>query len=183
MLPADISWSQSKPADPLVLDFDKRRTLIFISPKSLPTRAEMLENIDGAWKARVVRTWEYDVPVEQSVFEPQFAEGVRVIDIDEAFEQLTAVENAVHTEEREGLIYTIHQAKRFENGGVMLMSSVRGTAETLKKFPLTRRMLQPGATLLTARRPITRPRLRGQESFRLSACQSESPGRRRSSGG
>ena len=160
-----------KPADPSVMDFDKRRTLIFISPKSLPTRCEMLEKIDGDWKTRFVRTWEYDVPVDQSVFEPQFADGVRVIDIDEAFEQLTAVENAVHTEEREGLIYTIHQAKRFENGGVMIASSVRGTAETLKKFPPTRRMLQPGRYFIDGPATNYEASPQGSESFRLSLAK------------
>ncbi len=58
------------------------------------------------------------------------------VDIDEAFEKMTAVENAVHTEHRNGLIYTIHQAKRFDGGGVLIMSSVRGTDETLEKYPL-----------------------------------------------
>jgi hypothetical protein len=165
-----------KPADLSVMDLDKRQTLIFISPKSLPTRAEMLEKVDGDWKTRFVRTWEYDVPVEQSVFEPQFAEGVRVIDIDEAFEQLTAVENAVHTEERDGLIYTIHQAKRFENGGVMIMSSVRGTAETLKKFPLTRRMLQPGRYFIDGPAANYEASPQGSESFRLSLAKANHQG-------
>jgi hypothetical protein len=165
-----------KPVDPSVMDLDKQRTLIFISPKSLPTRAEMLEKIDGDWKTRFVRTWEYDVPVEQSVFEPQFAEGVRVIDIDKAFEQLTAVENAVHTEEREGLIYTIHQAKRFENGGVMLVSSVRGTAETLKKYPLTRRMLQPGRYFIDGPATNYEASPQGSESFRLSLAKANHQG-------
>lgn len=165
-----------KPVDPSVMDFDKRRTLIFISSKSLPTRAEMLEKVDGDWKTRSVRTWEYDVPVEQSVFEPQFAEGVRVIDIDEAFEQLTAVENAVHTEEREGLIYTIHQAKRFENGGVMIVSSVRGTAETLKKFPLTRRMLQPGRYFIDGPATNYEASPQGSGFFRLSLAKANHQG-------
>lgn len=64
-----------------------------------------------------------------------------VVDAEEAFERLTAIENVVHTEQREGLIFTIHQAKRFENGGVLIMSTVRGTDETLEHYPLTRRNL------------------------------------------
>lgn len=132
------------PADRSILDSYKRRTYIFVDPKSLLSRVESQEKVEGEWHTRIVRTWEYDVPVDPKLFEPDFGEHVRVIDTDEAFEQLTAMEHSLHTEQREGLIYTIHQAKRFEHGGMMIMSSVRGTAETLKKYPPTRRRLQPG---------------------------------------
>jgi beta-lactamase regulating signal transducer with metallopeptidase domain len=83
------------------------------------------------------------------------------VDIDDAFEKLTAVENAVHTEQREGLIYTIHQAKRFENGGVLIMSSVRGTGETLQKYPLSQGNYNGGP----AKNWVPSPQ--GAEHFRL----------------
>lgn len=84
------------------------------------------------------------MPVDPKMFEPNFGEDVQVIDTDEAFEQLTAVEDSFYSEHREGLVYTIHQAKRFENGGIFLRTSVRGTEATLIKYPLTRRRVQPG---------------------------------------
>lgn len=160
-----------KPVDTTFLNFDKRRTLVFISPKSLPTRVEMAKETDGEWKTCLVRTWEYDVPVKPEIFEPQFAEGVQVIDIDEAFEQLTDVENAVHMEEREGLIYTIHRAKRFENGGVMILSSVRGTEETLRKYPLTRRRLQPGLFITDGPAKNWQASPQGSGNFRLKLAE------------
>ncbi len=58
-------------------------------------------------------------------------------DSDAAFEKMTALDSAVHKEERDGLIFAIHQAKRFENGGVLIMSTVRGTDETLAQYPPT----------------------------------------------
>ncbi|NOY30516.1 MAG: hypothetical protein GXP28_10185 [Planctomycetes bacterium] len=133
-----------KPADPSLLDFDKRRTLVFINSESLLKRIESQNNVAGEWQTHIIRTWEYDVSVDPKWFEPNFGSDVQVIDTDEAFEQLTAVEGSFHTEQREGLIYTIHQAKRFENGGVFLRTSVRGTDKTLIKYPLTRRRVQPG---------------------------------------
>jgi len=134
----------AKPADSSFLDFDKRRTFVFINSGSLLKRMESQENIAGEWRTRIVRTWEYDVPVDPKMFEPHFAEGVQILDKEEAFEQLTTVEGSIHSEQREGLVFAIHQAKRFENGGVLLRTSVRGTDKTLEKYPLTRRRVQPG---------------------------------------
>ncbi len=57
-------------------------------------------------------------------------------DSDDAFRKMTALDSAVHKEERDGLIFAIHQAKRFENGGVLIMSTVRGTDKTLEQYPL-----------------------------------------------
>ena len=106
-----------KPADPAILNLDQRRTFIFIDPGSLPTLVETQEKVDGEWQTRHQQTWEYDTQVPPDVFKPDFGEHVRVVDADEVFEQLTSVEDAVHTEERDGLIFSIHQAKRFEGGG------------------------------------------------------------------
>ncbi len=134
----------AKPADSSMLDFEKRRTFIYINSESLLKRIESQGNIEGEWQTLIVRTWEYDVLVDSKLFEPDFGEDVQVIDKDEAFEQLTAIEGSIHSEQREGLIYTIHQATRFENGGIFLRTSVRGTDETLQKYPLIRRRVQPG---------------------------------------
>src|SRR6185312_15791401 len=51
-----------------------------------------------------------------------------------------------HLEERSGFLYGVHRAQRFD-GGIFLVTSVRGTQETLKEFPLTRRGLRPGLYL------------------------------------
>lgn len=165
-----------QPADLSVLDFDKRRTLIFIDPKTLPTRIESQEQVDGKWKTTVVRTWEYDAPIDPTVFQPNFGDGVRVIDTDTAFERLTNVENSVHTEQRDGLIYTIHQAKRFKNGGLMIMSSVRGTDETLRKYPLTRRRIQPGLYITDGPATNHNASRQGSGHFRLSLAKANHQG-------
>lgn len=168
-----LSHGAAKPAG---FDSENRREFVFISPKSLLKRAEAQRKVEGEWKTHVVRTWEYDVPVAPHVFEPQFGEGVSVIKVDEEFEKLTTVENAVHTEQREGLIYTIHQAKRFENGGIMIMASVRGTDETLKEFPLTRRMLQPGLYITDGPATNWQASPQGSGYFRLKLAEANHQG-------
>ncbi len=165
-----------KPADPAILDLDRRRTFIFIDPRSLPTLVESQEKIEGNWQTRFIRTFEYDVPVDPKVFEPDFGELVRMIDTDEAFEQLTSMENSVHTEQRDGLIFTIHRAKRFEGGGVMIMSSVRGTDETLKKYPLKRHMLGPGRYVTDCPAINYAASPQGSGYFRLSLAEARHKG-------
>ena len=166
----------AKPADPSMLDFEKRRTFIYINSESLPKRIESQENIKGEWQTRIVRTWEYDVPVDPQLFEPNFGEDVQVIDKDEAFEQLTAIEGSIHSEQREGLIYTIHQATRFENGGIFLRTSVRGTDEILQKYPLTRRMIQPGLYITDGPATNYEASPQGDGYFRLRLAKANQKG-------
>jgi hypothetical protein len=78
------------------------------------------------------------------LFQPNFGDDVKIVDADEAFDAFADPASAVHREQRDGLIYAIHRVERFENGGVLIVSSVRGTAETLKEFPLTKRRVRPG---------------------------------------
>lgn len=122
---------------------DQGKTLIFLSEDFLVRRVET-DRIVAEKKIRLVRTWEYDVPVPPDVFRPAFPAEVAIVDSDEVFDRLTDVRSAVSVEERNGLTFAVHRAERFENGGILLMTSVRGTAETLKKYPLERRMIQTG---------------------------------------
>jgi len=166
----------AKPADQSFLDFDKRRTFVFINSESLPKRIESQENVDGEWQTRIIRTWKYDVPIDPKLFEPNFGENVQVIDKDEAFEQLTRVEGSVHSELREGLVYSIHQAKRFENGGVYLRTSVRGANETLVKYPHTRRKVQPGLYITDGPATNWEASPQGMDYFRLSLAKANQRG-------
>ncbi len=94
--------------------------------------------VDEEWTVESLHTMKYDEPIERALFEPRFGDGVAVMDLDSAFEGFVDLDKAVHREERKGLIYAIHRVERFENGGLFLISSVRGTDATLKKYPLQR---------------------------------------------
>jgi len=82
------------------------------------------------------------------LFKPSFGEQVRIVDVDEAFAEYLNLDHAVHVEERRGLIYAVHRVDRFAGGGLCLLTSVRGTDETLAKYPLMKRRLGPGRIML-----------------------------------
>ncbi len=154
----------------------EQEVFVYISEESLVRRIETHELTDGKWNVRVVRNWEYDVAVPPETFRPTFGSGVEIVDADEAFNRLTDLPTALYVTERSGLIYAVHRAQHVENGGVALMASVRGTAETLQKFPVQRRMMQPG--LYFADGPATHGRAspQGHGCFHIELAQADHEG-------
>lgn len=116
----------------------KRRFVCLFDDSSRVVRMTDEVRVNKAWSVKSLRTMKYDEPIERALFEPRFGDDVTVIDVDSAFERFVDLEQAVHREERKGLIYAIHRVERFENGGLFLISSVRGTEATLQKYPLQR---------------------------------------------
>ena len=88
--------------------------------------------------------WKYDEAVEPSLFTPNFGDDVQVVDADEAFSHMFDPATALHSEERDGLIFAVHQISRFGSNGVYFVSSVRGTEKTLEEFPIKIRRVRPG---------------------------------------
>ncbi len=158
------------------VDPKKKRVLIFLTSDSLVRRAEHQDLVNSEWQVKLVHSWEYDVAVDPQVFKPNLGPNVKIMDADQAFEQLADTKTAVHMEERNGLIFAVHQLQRFENGGLLLMTSVRGTEETLRKFPNRRRMMQPG--LYVEDGPATTGRIspQGVRCFRISLASASHKG-------
>ena len=117
------------------------RIVVYLNAQSRPSRSENRWKEGDQWKTKSFITFEYDKPIDRALFEPNFGKDVKMVDADAVFDELTSLKSAIHVEEHLGLIFAFHRVKRFENGGVMIMSSVRGTEETLKKFPLIARLL------------------------------------------
>jgi Leucine rich repeat len=132
-----------KYADPALRD-GSLRTMVFLDSHSRIARVEALKQQNGAWRSTWVQQWSYDVPVDPTLFEPNFGPDVKVVDSDRAFDELVDLQRAIHVEDRAGLIYAVHRVERFQGGGLLVMSSVRSDEETLKRFPLERRMIQLG---------------------------------------
>ena len=168
--------SARKPTDQTLLDFSKRRTYVYVDNRALLYRIESLENHDGVWRLMRVRRWEYNVDIDPQVFVPDFGDHVAIIDADKVFEDLTNAARSIWTEERDGLIYTIHEAQLFQSGGVLVMSSVRGTEETLKKYPLRRRMIQPGLYITDVPAMNYQASPLGSGYFRLSLARARQNG-------
>jgi hypothetical protein len=141
---------KSKYADPALRD-GSLRTTVFLDSHSRIARIEALKQQNGAWRSTWVQQWSYDVPVDPKLFEPDFDSlvkggggGVRIVDSDRAFDELTDLKQAIHIEDRGGLIYAVHRIERYEGGGLLVMTSVRGDEATVQQFPPERRMIQFG---------------------------------------
>jgi hypothetical protein len=115
----------------------KRQLLIYIDQQSRPIRSEDQTKENNQWNTNSYVSLVYDEPFDPALFRPNFGKDVKIVDADKMFDEFFDLKKAVYTEQRGGIIFAIHRIERFENGGVMFVSSVRGTEETLKKFPLT----------------------------------------------
>ena len=154
----------------------EQEVFVYISEDSLVRRIETHELTDGKWNVRVVRNWEYDLAVPPETFRPAFGADVEIVDADEAFNRLIDLPTALYVTERSGLVYAVHRAQQFENGGVLLMASVRGTAETLQKFPLQRRMMQPGLYFVDGPATHGRASPQGHGCFHIELAQADHEG-------
>jgi hypothetical protein len=111
------------------LKIGKKRMVILLGDRSRITQVRIEARSGDRWVVQFISNWKYDVPVDRALFEPHFGGDVKIVDADAVFDELVNPKNAVHREERAGLLYAIHRAERFANGGILLVSSVRGTEE------------------------------------------------------
>jgi hypothetical protein len=122
---------------------DRRRSLILLDGQSRIIRSLSKTQSNDGWKVQATTDWKYDEPVDRSLFQPKFGDNVRIVDADHVFADFVDLDKAVYREQRAGLWFAIHRLQRFQDG-IFIVSSVRGTDETLKKYPLTRRVAGPG---------------------------------------
>ena len=130
-------------ADPRTND-GKSRGVVLLDPQMRIVRTRQEVQSGGVWVPKVLIELEYDVPVDQALFEPDFGDNVKIVDATAAFDELTDLDKALYREERRGIIFAIHALKRFGNDRVLVVSSVRGSPEILKKYPLKPRSLGIG---------------------------------------
>ena len=133
----------------------ERRGLIYLDQQSRLVRGVVQRRENDRYNTESYISFKYDEPIDPALFKPDFGKDVKIIDADEVFDEFVNLKTAIYVEERSGIIYAIHRVERFENGCVLVVSSVRGTEETLKKYPLTKRPVRPGQFLTDG--PATNP--------------------------
>ncbi len=154
----------------------ERRVLIFLDEESRLVRNVFESRHGDDWRTERFSDWKYDEPVNRAMFQPNFGDDVKIVDADEAFDAFANPASAVHREQRDGLIYAIHYVERFENGGVLVVSSVRGTAETLKEFPLTKHRFRPGLFYVAGPASNYNASPQGHGFFRLELARASHQG-------
>lgn len=126
----------------------KRREILLLDSKSRIARVIWEVQTNKQWTSLGTTDFKFDQPIDPAKFEPRFGDDVRVVDVDSAFDEFASLSKAVHQEERSGLIYAVHRAERLDNGGVYLVTSVRGTDATNHKYPFMKRHWANGVTLV-----------------------------------
>jgi len=127
---------------------DSTRLMYWIDQERRPRRFEekVLEN--GIWKTIELGQVEYDIAFDQSVFDPNFGQGVDTVngpdfdsdlgagvDIADVAEVLAAhfsLEKAIFTKEEMGLIFAVHELKRCQDDLIFAVTSLRPSEQTLK---------------------------------------------------
>ncbi|MDV6028949.1 MAG: carboxypeptidase regulatory-like domain-containing protein [Phycisphaera sp. RhM] len=84
-------------------------------------------------------TIDYDRDVPASVFDLDFPDGAKIVDVQSALNDRFALRDAMATAEKDGILFAVHDLRSLDNGSYYVVSSVRGTPEYLEKYPATRR--------------------------------------------
>ena len=154
----------------------KRRMVILLDDQSRIARLLAETRSEDRWLVQRTTEWKYDVQVDPALFEPRFGDDVKIVDMGAVFGEFVDLRKAVYREERAGLWYAIHRAERFDSG-ILVVSSVRGTAETLKNYPLTPRR-QVGIGLYVTDGPVANYEAspQGDGYFRINLAKASHEG-------
>jgi hypothetical protein len=104
---------------------------------------------DGAWRSVREMRIQYGVAVPPEKFAARFPAGARVIDRDRVFDDRYPLERALHRVEAGGLLFAVHDLWPLQNrDGFYVVTSVRGTADFLRKYPPRRRWINAEVSAL-----------------------------------
>jgi hypothetical protein len=104
---------------------------------------------DGQWRSvREIRI-DYGAAVAPEMLAARLPAGARVIDRDRVFEDRYPLEGALHRVDAGGLLFAVHDVRPLKDReGLYVVSSVRGTAEFLRKYPPRRRWINAEVSAL-----------------------------------
>jgi hypothetical protein len=113
---------------------DRWRAVIMLDEKSRIVRGTGQIRLNDQWVTKRLTEWQYDVPIDRELFKPKLGDDAKIIEVGAAFDEFVNLDNAIYREDHRGIIFAIHRAERFDNDGVLVVSSVRGTPQTLAKY-------------------------------------------------
>jgi hypothetical protein len=104
---------------------------------------------DGQWRSLRQIHIDYGAPVPAERLAARLPAGSRVIDRDFVFEDRYPLAGALHRIEAGGLLFAVHDVRPLQDReGFYVVSSVRGTAEFLRKYPPRRRWINAELSVL-----------------------------------
>jgi hypothetical protein len=104
---------------------------------------------DGTWRSVREMRIDYGVAVPPEKIAVRLPAGARVIDRDRVFEERYPLDRALHRVEAGGLLFAVHDVRPMKGReGFYVVSSVRPTAEFLRKYPPRRRWINAEVSAL-----------------------------------
>ncbi len=104
------------------------RTRIWVDEKNRIRRFEADSEMFGE-RVHLKATVEYDVPIDQKRFSPEFSAGARIVDPLEFLQARFPLEGALFTKEAVGMVFAVHDLRQCEGGLAYLVCSTRITDE------------------------------------------------------
>jgi uncharacterized GH25 family protein len=117
----------------------KERLVALVDSAERPRRVVEQRSKGGEWERLSQVTIDYRRPIAASLFEPDYPRDARVVDVQAALEGRFPLAEAVASKEKDGLLFAVHDVVPIDRGCWYVVSSVRGTAGYLEKYPPTKR--------------------------------------------
>ncbi len=124
------------------------RIVVLTDPEDRIVHLEVQRHVNGQWQSGREVSIAYDVKVPAEKLAVNLPAGGRVIDADKALSERFSLDRAWAKAEGGGLLFAVHELLRGEDDTFYVVSSVRGTAEHLKKYPPRRRRVNLQTTII-----------------------------------
>ena len=111
------------------------RMLVFVDRAMRLRKAIRQSQVEKRWSTDAQISMDYEQPIPESVFRPDFPANAKVVDVRTILDGLYPLAQAVASEEKDGLIFAVHDLVPVDDGSWYIVSSVRGTPEYLRKYP------------------------------------------------
>jgi outer membrane lipoprotein-sorting protein len=117
----------------------KERLVVLVDADERLSRLVEQRLTGGEWKRLSQVTIDYQRQIAASVFEPDYPKDAKVVDVQAALEGRFPLSEATVTREKDGLLFAVHDLIPIDEGCWYVVSSVRGTADYLQKYPAAKR--------------------------------------------
>ena len=117
----------------------KERLVALVDDAGRLRRIVQQRLMESEWSRQSQVTIDYEKQIAPSVFEADYPKDAKVVDVQAALEGRFPLAEAVATQEKDGLLFAVHDVVPIDEGCWYVVSSVRGTTEYLKKYPPTMR--------------------------------------------
>ncbi|MEO2013030.1 MAG: hypothetical protein ABGZ53_01530 [Fuerstiella sp.] len=97
--------------------------------------------VHGEWEKQSQITIDYERPIGAAVFEPDYPRNATVVNVQTALKGRFPLAEAAATQQKDGLLFAVHDLIPIDDGTWYVVSSVRGTPEYLLKYPPEKRRL------------------------------------------